>query len=99
MTIPGEPHLGYVNECELIADDEEVFELLWNTITMSGDIPSTIYGIDDYTDDEIEIDTAEWFGDKEMKQLEEWLYGIPEDIELTDEHMKQAMEILGIEEL
>ena len=62
QVIPGEPHLGYVNEYEIYITPDEIYEAIAKEIERSGDFPTTF----EYCDDGvcIEIDTSEWIGDK-----------------------------------
>ncbi len=71
--MPGEPHLGSMTECELIIDIEEVAEILIDQIIGDGEVPYSVTGIDDYSEEDIEIDLEEWFDKSFLSELREWV--------------------------
>jgi predicted house-cleaning noncanonical NTP pyrophosphatase (MazG superfamily) len=72
-TMPGEPHLGHVTECELIADQSEVLDLIAEAIEDSGEFPICVYGIDDYSDEQIELEVNDWVDDTLIEEMNQWL--------------------------
>jgi len=51
----GEPALGSITETEIIAEVSEVVELVIEYILENHAIPKEVYGVDDYTEEEIKI--------------------------------------------
>ena len=95
--IPGEPHLGTVEECNIIAEDKEIAELIWEAVSNSYEVPCVVFGFDVFTDDPIDIDVDEWFGKGTVEKLEDWLHSIPEDDGIEEEkHVNMFKDILGI---
>lgn len=79
----GEPQLGYMYESELIADDEEIADILVDKIiddglscTMEHSEHKTVTTYDDYSEEEIEIDTADFL---DIKALEGWYDSMTEE--------------------
>ena len=69
----GEPHLGTMEECELTVENEEVWILVTDEAFDCGFVPSTVTGIDDYTDEDIELDVSEYVDDDARDMANEYL--------------------------
>lgn len=54
-TMSGEPHLGYMTECEITATLEEVLDCLIDTCIGEGEIPSMVT-LMDQNDEDIEVE-------------------------------------------
>jgi hypothetical protein len=94
-TMPGEPHLGYVTECELIYDKEEAYELLADAIEDSGEVPMYVYGVDDYSEEDIELDVLEFMDKDSISELSDWLEELGEEkFPDRDEIYKKIKEIV-----
>ncbi len=50
-----EPQLGTIEEIEIIVEISEVVELVIEYILEHHEIPKVVYGVDDYTDEKIEL--------------------------------------------
>jgi len=71
--LSGEPHLGSVEETELMCDEEEVYYLIAEIIQDEGIVPSVVSGIDDYTEEDIEVEVNDWIDDSVVDKLNEWI--------------------------
>jgi len=56
---------------ELIIDSEEVEEAVINIMKDEGITPTTVYLMDDYTEEDIEIDVGDYLSYEEIATLEE----------------------------
>ncbi|RLF43962.1 MAG: hypothetical protein DRN17_05355 [Thermoplasmata archaeon] len=80
----GEPHLGYQVESELIVDREEVIALIADEVADTGFVPSIVQGCDDYSEEDIEIETSDWVDDTTKANIEEWITALFEKEEYPD---------------
>ncbi len=81
--MPGEPALGKMTECELMIDREEVIEILADDMVTDGYIGPCFRGMDDYSEEDIEIETSEWLSDKDVSSLNEWMEELDENYVLS----------------
>ena len=69
MFMQGEPQLGYQYESELMYEDSEIHDAVEQFIKDEGYFPDYLYFIDDYTEEEIEIDTSDYVDKDDYKHL------------------------------
>jgi len=64
-----EPQLGSITEPELIQDEGEGLDLLIDDMVSNQEVPTTFYAIDDYTDEDIELQTSDYLDDAQIDML------------------------------
>jgi len=69
----GEPHLGNIIESELIAENEEIFYLISESAIESGAVPDVVFGIDDYSGEEIEIETYDYITKEQAEEIDRYI--------------------------
>jgi len=67
----GEPHLGTMNECELIEDDGEALGLLIEYMVEGQSCNETFTVIDDYTDEVLTLNTSDYLDNRDIDMLNE----------------------------
>ena len=60
LVMPGEPQLGYVYEPELMYDLQEIKDAVIKHIEDENEVPRYVYFIDDFTEEDIEIEVSEY---------------------------------------
>jgi len=82
LVMEGEPHLGKIEECELIADDYEIEDMIIEQLYDDCDYPSDwkFYFPDENTGYDIEIDSKDYI---DVEMVQEYFAGL-EDGELIN---------------
>ena len=65
----GEPHLGYMYESELMGDD--AVDIIVQYIVDTGDVSEVIQTIDDYSDEMIDLDVADFIDYEAVREYVE----------------------------
>ncbi len=65
----GEPQLGFQYERELMEEEGEALNLLITYMADQQEVPTTFTAIDDYSNDDIELETSDYLDNTEIDIL------------------------------
>jgi len=69
QTMEGEPHLGTQTETEIIEEEGEALALLITYMADQQEVPTTFTAIDDYSDDDLELEMTDYLDNNEIDIL------------------------------